>query len=307
MSALPHPALPAAPSPFAALSAPLHLLGVGGLLAVSVLISKLAASGGAQMLWFLAFVLTGAGATLTALAIASGQLADARRLGAYATGAGLFAAVPSAMGYLSVAHVGAAYISLTFAFPVLLTFLIAVPLGMDRATPLRLLAVAAGLAGGLTLALGKASGTQADAGWTLLASAIPLILAMGNIYRTRFWPAGAAPLPLAALTMLAGGLAAMPAALTVEGLPSPDARTLHLAATGAAVLGLQYLFQFRLQRLAGPVYMSQIGSVAATLGAALAVLVMGEALPRGFWPAAILIAGGAAAFHLARVREKGRG
>ncbi|MDH3264234.1 MAG: hypothetical protein OEM24_09570 [Paracoccaceae bacterium] len=55
-------------------SAPLHLLGTGSLLAVTVLVSKLAAEAGAQMLWFLALVFLGAGAALTLTAAAAGRL-----------------------------------------------------------------------------------------------------------------------------------------------------------------------------------------------------------------------------------------
>ncbi|MDH3264235.1 MAG: hypothetical protein OEM24_09575 [Paracoccaceae bacterium] len=212
------------------------------------------------------------------------------------------------MGYLSVAHVGAGYVSLTFAFPVLVTYLFALPLGLDRARPLKFLAVGLGLSGGLILAFGKAAPGGAGAAWVALASAIPVALAAGNLYRTRFWPEGAEALPLAALTALFGGLAALPAAALAEGAPafSPGVTALGLA--GAAVFASQYALLFRLQRLAGPVYMSQIGSVAAVVGALFAVAHLGESLPSGFWPAALLIALGAAAFQASqRAETRGRG
>jgi drug/metabolite transporter (DMT)-like permease len=292
-------ATPASGNTLAWLAAPLHLLGVGILLAVTVLFSKFAALAGAPMLWFLALVFGGAGGILFLWAWALGRLGGARGFLGYSAVAGILAAVPSALGYLSVAHVGAGYVSLTFAFPVLLTFLIALPLGIERASLLKLAAIAAALAGGVILALGKASAEGGSALWTLLASSIPLWLALGNIYRTRFWPKGADALPLAALALLAGAAAASVAAFAAES-PAGLSAALPLVGAGALVLAAQYFFQFRLQRLAGPVYMSQIGSVAAVAGAALAVFLLGEALPSGFWPAAFLIALGAAGFQAAR-------
>lgn len=60
------------------------------------------------------------------------------------------------------------------------------------------------------------------------------------------------------------------------------------------------VLQFRLQALAGPVCMSQIGAVAAVTGTLIAAGATGETLPQGFLPAALLIAAGAGAFQRAR-------
>lgn len=299
-SFLPVPHLRAFP---AALAAPALLLATGSLLAVTVLLSRLAADRGADMLWFLVAVFGGAGLALAAAGIAAGRLGRVRRLLPYAAGAGALAAAPSGMGYLAVGHVGAGYVSLAFAFPVLLTFLIALPLGLDRVSPARLMAVVAGLAGGVLLAAGKFAAAGGEgAGWIVLASAMPLLLAAGNIYRTRYWPAGADPGALAALTLLAGAVAALPVAAAVEGRPHLGPGVAALALAGAAVFAGQYLLLFRLQRLAGPVYLSQIGTVAAVLGAGLAVAFLGERLPYGFAPAALMVALGLAAFQADRLR-----
>jgi drug/metabolite transporter (DMT)-like permease len=278
---------------------PLLLIAVGSLLSLSVLLSKLAATGEVKMLWFLTLVFAGAGLILVAHGAATGQMRAIGRFVPFAGGAGILAAGPSAMGYLSVAHVGAGYISLTFAFPVLLTFVFALAMGLYRVTAPGLAAVALGLGGGLVLAVGKAFAMDAGPGWLLVASSIPFMLAAGNIYRTRFWPEGGRPAILAALTLVAGAVAATPVAMAVEGAPTLDARGMGLAAAGALTLALQYLLQFRLQALAGPVYMSQIGAVAAAVGAVLAVVVLGEALPAGFWPASLLIVAGAAVLQVA--------
>lgn len=286
------------------LAAPGLLIVVGALLAVSVIISKLAAAEGLPMLWFLAVVMTGAGALLCAMVVAGGGAGRLSGYLPYAFGAGTIYAGASALGYLSVGHVGAGYVALTFAFPILFTWILALLLGMERPGAARALGVAAALAGGLMLARAKLSGSgpAAAAGWVAVASCIPLLLAAGNIYRTRFWPRGAAALPLAGLSLLVGGVIALPVAAAVEGAPwagaAPLGSALPLALAAILTVAAQNAFQFRLQALAGPVYMSQIGSVAAVVGAAIAVLWLGEGLPPRFWPAAGLIAVGVAAFTL---------
>ena len=58
----------------------------------------------------------------------------------------------------------------------------------------------------------------------------------------------------------------------------------------AATFAVMYVFFFILQRIAGPVYLSLMGSVAAVAGAAIAILLLGEAPPRGLAIAAMLIA-----------------
>jgi drug/metabolite transporter (DMT)-like permease len=210
------------------------------------------------------------------------------------------------MGYLSVAHTGAGFISLTFAFPVLMTWLIARLLRMDGARPGQGAGVAAALLGGVLLASGKLDETGGPGGgafWVLVASGIPVALALGNIFRSRYWPAGERPLPLAALSVLCGAALVLPAAVFSEGARLPllwsDPGIVVLVLAGAVVVAAQFALQFRLQELAGPVYMSQIGGVAAMAGAILAVVAQGEGLPPAFWPAAALIAVGTVVFQRA--------
>lgn len=292
--------------------APVLLVSTGAALAVSVLLSKVAALAGWPMIWFLAWVMLGSGAVLAVAALALGRMQGAGRMLAYAVGAGALFALASGLGYTTVARVGAAYVTLTMAFPLLLTWLMALALGMDRFSQRRALAVAAGLAGGLMLAGEKLAGAGlpggAGTGAVLAASAIPAVLAAGNIFRTRYWPPGAASLPLAALTMLAGGGVAALAAEVWHGFAPLTALTLPaagLAAATAGIVALQMVLQFRLQAVAGPVYMSQIGAVAAVVGAALALVWLGEALPRLLVPAGILIALGIAVFTRSARRSPG--
>ncbi|MBO6512173.1 MAG: EamA/RhaT family transporter, partial [Roseibium sp.] len=53
-------------------------------------------------------------------------------------------------------------------------------------------------------------------------------------------------------------------------------QALALLAAQTAIFTVQYGLYFRLQQTAGPVYLSQIGSVAAVIGLVLGYLVYGE-------------------------------
>lgn len=275
---------------------PLWLAVTGGLLAVSILISGQAARAGAPMLWFLAGVSGIAGAAQLAIAALAGPLRIDGRVLAYAAAAGLLQALPNAIGYLAVGHVGAGFLSLTFAFPILLTWAMARAVGLEPRSPRRAFAVALGLAGGLLLAAGKMRGLPDGAAvWAVAACAAPVLIAAGNIYRSRYWPAGPSPVVLAGLTLVSAALCILPVAALTEPLtPLRAPAPLALMLAGAAAFTVQFVTFFQLQRAGGPVMLSLIGPVAAVGGAGAAALFLGESLPATLLPAAALTGAGVA-------------
>ncbi len=292
--------------------APALLLVTGGLLAVTVIVSQHAALQGAAMLWYLAAVMAGAGLLLLgATAITGKAKGNWRQLLIYSLGGGAFRAVPNAMVYMSIVHVGAGFVSIAFAFPLLLTYLMALFFGMERFAPFRALGVAVALAGGLFLVFSKVEGIATESGgvgWVILASLSPIIVAGGNLYRTKFWPPGAPPMLLAALMLIFAALLVATFAVFIDGGVGiaglwQNQVVLILTGVNIAVFALQYVAFFQLQHVAGPVYLSQIGSVAAAVGVPVAVLFLGEALPQGFAFALLLIVAGAAVFQIAGHRR----
>lgn len=278
------------------------LLLVGTFLALSLVVAKLADDAGAPRLTFLMAAMAGAGLVLLGIAVARHRpLALDRRTLEYALVAGALLALPNALAFVAVRHVGAGFISLSYAFPILITWLLAVWMSLERLHLLRLLGVLLGLSGGLVLAASKASGADGAPGWAMLVLAMPLVIAMGNIYRTLRWPEGSAPVFLAALMMLGGAATLLPLALHVEPdqIPALFSATvvLRLLLVEVAVFSVLYLFYFVLQRIAGPVYLSQIGLVAALVGTLIAVLVLGEAPPPNLGLAALLVACGTVLFQ----------
>ncbi len=278
------------------------LLLVGSCLALSLVVAKLADQAGAPRLTFLMVALAGAGLILGALtALRRRPMPFTIRTLEYALVSGALLALPNALAFLAVRHVGAGFISLSFAFPILLTWLLAVLLDMERLRAPRLAGVLLGLAGGVILALAKALDAGSAPGWAALILTMPLVLAAGNIYRTRRWPEGAPPIFLAALMLLGAALALLPFVLVFEagevaGLTaSAGAGRLLLVEVG--VFSVLYLFYFVLQKIAGPVYLSQIGTVAALVGTLIAVLALGEAPPPHLGLAGALVALGMVLFH----------
>jgi drug/metabolite transporter (DMT)-like permease len=169
-------------------------------------------------------------------------------------------------------------------------------------TTLGLLGIGFGLAGAvLIVAAGELSFAGGGA-WLALAAAIPLLLGIGNVYRSFAWPAGAGPLrlgaavnlaavpPLAVLAMAAGGLD-LELLLAVPGLVAAQL-------TASTVM---YLTFFRLQAVGGPTYLSQIGYVGAVIGVGAGVLLLGESYPPRVWAGIGVVAVGIALSTLAQL------
>lgn len=186
----------------------------------------------------------------------------------------------------------------SIAFPFIL---IAVSIGLEKLRFSRLLGVLLGLSGGVILAAGKSAGNDAALGWAALILAMPLTIAIGNIYRALRWPAGASPMFLAATMLLCGALCLLPFVQWLEPGQIPalfnHSAILWLLVLETAVFTVLYCFYFVLQKLAGPVYFSQLGTVAAVAGTLMAVFALAEAPPPHLTLAGGLVAIGTVIFH----------
>ncbi len=285
------------------------VLLVGSLLACSLIVGKLAISAGAAPLAFLCLALLGSGLSLWLLSIMRRQAARlTMRVLEYGLVAGLLFLLPNMVGFLAVRHVGAGFISMTFLFPLLITYCLALIAGLERFSALQALAVLIGLAGGVLLAASKASLGDAPLIWIILTLCGPLVIAAGNLYRTLRWPYGVAPLFLASQMLLMAGLMLLPLVLVAEGMEGFMTAMSH----GAMVIlvwqmltfAALYFFYFILQKVAGPVYLSQIGSVAAVVGAGVANFGLGEQLPPNLGIAAFLVAIGVFLFQRAAMQNR---
>lgn len=280
------------------------LVATGALLGLSTILAKLAIGAGLAPIAFLAWSALGAAILLGALAVARGQLpAFDRRTAEYAFVAALVSfAAPNALLYAAVPHVGIAFVALTLAVPPLLTYAGALGLRLERFSPVRAAGVALALTGAGWIAFLKLGENDAPAGWIAAALCIPILLSVGNLYRTVRWPEGARPATLAAPMLGAASILIFAgAALTGEALfeMPPGVRVaVGLIGAQAVCLTAQMSLFFVLQRRGGPVYVSLLGSVAAVTAVPVAVVLLGESVPQGLAIGGALIAAGVLATTL---------
>ncbi|HEX2509119.1 MAG TPA: DMT family transporter [Microvirga sp.] len=286
-------------SPIRAKIEPITLLvAVGFLLAVNVNLAKAGTVAGASALTLAFWLHFGAGLALLAAAWATGERISVERpyLENYlASGIASFA-FPGVLGFVVAERVGPAYGSVIYAFSPLITYSLAVAVGLDRLALGRAVGLAIGLAGtGLVVAsrFGLSAGSEGT--WVLLALLVPASVAFGNVLRTKLWPPGAAGLALAPGSLITAGLLLAPFWLSQgadEPLPSFSTPAGRIILAQMAVATVYYALFYRLQKVAGPVFLSQIGYVATGFGVAIAVRIFGDAVSLGMLAGIVLIVAG---------------
>lgn len=256
------------------------LFTVGALMGLTSILVKVAGSAGWQPMAYLLWGLLGGGLLLLLFAWWRGERPGMSLLQQrYYLASGLLSiAVPNGLLFSSISHVGAGFASMCLAFPPLFTYLLALALRMEALSRIRLLGICIGLSGSLLLALGKLHGGDSPALWVVAALCVPVFLALGNIYRARYWPSGATPLSLAPGMLLGGAaLLGLTALFGVDFSPNLDSPlAVGLMLVQMLLFAAVYALFFILQKLAGTVFLSQIGSVAAITGAAMAIGLLGE-------------------------------
>lgn len=275
----------------------LLLLSTGGLIGAIFPVTKFAQAAGVPPLpWALSMTL-GAGVILAAMARAKGVPLplSGRYLRYFAVSGLLSVALPNVVLFFVLPPLGAGLSAVVYTLPPILTLLMAAAVGIERPDRWRAAGIGLGFAGALMIVGPRGSLPSPDlAGWMALAFAMPASVAAGNVYRTKAWPPGAKPVALAAGTML-GGAAWVALALLVTGavadLPKL-ALAPGLAALQIAVTAFTYILYFRLQVVAGPVYLSQIGYVATAVGLGTGTLVFGERYSPWIWGGAGVIVAG---------------
>lgn len=270
------------------------LAGTGAMLGLSTSAAKLGTGWGINPLALLAWPIAGATAILFVIGAARNDLPgiSLRTFEYFTVAAFVTVAASNLIFFSAVPRVGASFVALAIAFPPMLTYLGALALRMERFEFLRACGVAAALAGAALLALFELDAPDASAGWIGLTFLGPVLLAVGNLYRTLRWPPGASADALAPGMLLAATVWLFAAAL----LPGLDlalpleAWAVGLTLAQAGLFAGQFLLLFALQRAGGPVVLSLLGAVGAVVGVPVAVGLLGEDVPVGLPYAVPLIA-----------------
>ena len=273
------------------------LLYTGGLFGLNFPLGKLAAGAGVSpLIWALVVSLGAAGLMLPGLVLQGRLRLPRGQMLRYTVISGLLSfALVNALVFFLIPRVGAGYAGLVFALSPVATLALTMLAGLKIPGRLGLYGIAVGMVGATLVALGR-GGVEGTVIWSVLAFAVPVTLAIGNVYRTLDWPEGAHPAALAFWSHLWAILAYVALQLGLSGeLPLAQLREVPLATiTQAVAAGLMFPAYFRLQKAGGPVLLSQIGYVAAAVGLGTGTLLLGEVYGPATWAGAAIIALGIA-------------
>lgn len=272
----------------------LTLLATGALLGLSTNLAKVANIQGISPLPFLTWSLFGASIILLGVALFRGhRIPRTKRTIRYYFMAAFFSVAGSNLILFSaIPHVGVSFVALAISLPPLLTYLIALAIGIEKFCVWRAVGVAFSLAGTTLLVAAQWQTPKSDQFWILVTLIGPILLAAGNIYRTTHWPTGEKPENLAP-----GMLIAATSSLVIIGLLHPSwslslnaqTQNLMLIALQSLVFSGQFLLLFILQKQGGPVFLSLIGAVSAIFGIPFAIILLNEEVLQALLPSATLI------------------
>lgn len=286
------------------------LLSTGLLLGFNAPLGKLAREGGISAAgWSFAIAGGGALVLLAILLLRRRRIrADARHLRYYLITAILAYVLPNLVIYAAIPHLGAGMSAIYFTLSPIVTLAFAILLGTRRPGWLGVAGILLGCVGALMVVFSKGQVDRpADLTWALAALVIPVSLAAGNVYRTLDWPAQGEPLVLAMGSNAVAAIFLIPAALIFDGgLPfAALGAQPGLVATQIFISAAMFTLFFRLQVAGGPVYLSQIGYVAAAISLLIGTFGLGEQYGLATWAGGIVIVAGVLATTLDHGRKAG--
>lgn len=284
------------------------LLINGILLGLTLPFGKLAAAAGVPpAIW--AFVISfGAGAVLLSALLANGGRIglDKRKLRYFIVVAAVSYAIPNLLLFTAIPHLGVGFTGIMFTMSPLFTLAITLMLRLRRPSLLGVAGIGVGFVGAVVVALTRGEASQpAELVWVIAGLLIPVSLAVGNVYRTVDWPEGSGPIQLAAGSHLAAAVMLLVTAVSVAGgIPfAPLVEVPWLVVAQVIVSSAMFAVFFRLQAVGGPVYLSQIGYVAAAIGLISGMLFLGESYRIETWLGAVLISIGLVMTTRAQLRR----
>ncbi|URQ75016.1 MAG: DMT family transporter [Candidatus Ochrobactrum gambitense] len=280
-------------------SASFLLLATGTLLGLILPLGKIAAQAGIPPAMWTFLFSASAGVILFAVLLLRGKSLgfSGGRARYYVCTAIISYALPNLLILSAIPRLGAGFTGIMYTLSPVITLVISMGFGLRRPNTLGIGGIIVGFIGAILVALTRGEvGKPADPLWVAAALLIPVFLACGNVYRTLDWPKNSDPTELAAGSHLAAAIMLFAGILLFTGgFPVETFALAPWAATAQAIAsaGMFALF-FRLQAVGGPVYLSQIGYVAAALGLISGTLFLGEHYPLLTWIGAAVIAVGVA-------------
>ncbi|MEI6760653.1 MAG: DMT family transporter [Betaproteobacteria bacterium] len=201
--------------------------------------------------------------------------------------------IPNSTFYLSVAHLPGGVMSILISTVPLLSLPLALALGMDRFSPLRLLGLCCGVLGVALIALPQTSLPSPDmVAWLPVALIGPLFYAMEGNYVAKWGTAGLDAVQAMFWASSVGALMALPLTLWsgqwISPLPPYGVPELALIAS-SCVHALVYAGYVWLAARAGAVFATQVAYVVTGSGVLWAMLLLGERFSGWVWAALVVM------------------
>jgi drug/metabolite transporter (DMT)-like permease len=261
----------------------LMLLLVSGILTAGVfIIGKQAGSESVSPLLILFWQLSGGALVVWVVSWPSRKFPrwDAEHIRYYLFGGLLGVSLPYVLAFVVLRELQMGIVGLFTALSPVVTYALARLLGHEQGSLRRLLGLIAGFSGVAFLVMPK-DGVDLSGHWMfmLLALAIPVTLAVSNIYRSRFWPKGSEAISLVIGMLTVQGISLFFINLALgnfhDAMPMTQDLGLLLIVLGL-MAGASYLSSFNLLRVGGPVYLSQMGYVITVVTLLAGIVMWGE-------------------------------
>jgi len=273
------------------------LVVTGGLLGLTLPFGKLATAAGVPaMVWAFVISLGAGGVLLCSLLLRRQRIRlTPHKLRYFFITAAVSYAAPNLLMFSAIPHLGAGYTGIMFTLSPVITLVFSILLRVRRPNMLGIVGIAVGFVGAVMVAVTRGeAGQPAEFFWVAMGLLIPVSLAAGNIYRTVDWPEGTGPIELAVGSHLASAAILLTGIMVLLGGSAfgPLAGVPLVVAAQVASASAMFVFFFRLQAVGGPVYLSQIGYVAAAVGLFAGTIFLGEHYQVLTWAGAVIITAG---------------
>ncbi len=245
----------------------LLLLLSGSLTAALYMVRKLAGAESIPVTLFLFWQLSGSALVVLLFSIRSQQypIWNMEHIRYYLIGGLLGTSIPFILVFLALEKLQVGLVGLVTALSPIATYFLARIVGVEQASTLRLLGLIFGLSGvALILNSGESIDQSTHWGVLLLALMIPLTLAVSNIYRSRYWPAGSESVAIVMGMLMVNGVLLLIVNLWLGNFRAnifENKQTLYLIGVLSVLAGAAYISSFKLLKEGGPVYLSQMGYV----------------------------------------------
>ncbi len=216
-------------------------------------------------------------------------------------------ALPSSVLFFSAAHMPAGILAIIVSLVPLMTYGIALLLGVERLQRLRAAGIGLGFAAILMIVVPDAGLPETSmAPWALFALIVPLAYSCENVYIAIRRPPKSNPFVLLCGMLSAGSLILLPLVWANDAWIPLDVvwtPSLWWILALAAINIIGYVLFLELIRMAGPLFAAQMGYVVTASGVLWGVVIFGETHSAWVWAALAVLFAGIAVVHPRKVED----